>query len=530
MRKYIVKFWKINCVSAILNIICSGEVVGLNLLMIQAIQGIIELKLYRFIKWMFMGLLLWILYISTDCVRAYFQNKAISKMNNDFRMDLVRNITNNSYQFFHEKDSGEYISWFTNDVSQVQRLAWEPFFEYIAAIASIIFSAIALSRFHWSLLLVSFLAAFLIVAVPKIFSKSIERYGKENTIIQERCTDQIKDNLLGFDILRFFNRTFLFKYNFKKISTSMEKAGFDLRLKNELSSNAITLVSILCQVVVNLYIGFLSIKGIIIQAAIMGGGNICSSIYNNLGKLGKYKLSFVSAKPIFEKTLLCDDNEKDRNEKIDFLQTKISLENVSFKYGDGPLILDNMNMNFEIGKKYALIGKSGSGKTTLLKLILGLLRNYDGKIFFDQTDIGNCKAEEIQKHLSYIEQNVYLFNTTIRNNITLFEEFPEEEIDEAIRISALTKDIRSFENGLDTEVGEAGCNLSGGQRQRVAIARALLHKRNVLLVDEGTSALDKENADIIEKNLLAEKELTLIIVSHHLSDERKKQFDLVYEI
>ncbi len=94
----------------------------------------------------------------------------------------------------------------------------------------------------------------------------------------------------------------------------------------------------------------------------------------------------------------------------------------------------------------------------------------------------------------------------------------------------MTKDISSFENGLDTEVGEAGCNLSGGQRQRVAIARALLHKRNVLLVDEGTSALDKENADIIEKNLLAEKELTLIIVSHHLSDERKKQFDLVYEI
>ena len=179
MRKYIVKFWKINCVSAILNIICSGEVVGLNLLMIRAMQGIIELNLYKFIRWMFLDLFLWILYISTDCVRAYFQNKAISKMNNDFRMDLVRNITNNSYQFFHEKDSGEYISWFTNDVSQVQRLAWEPFFEYIASIASIIFSAIALSRFHWSLLLVSFLAAFLIVAVPKIFSKSIERYGKE---------------------------------------------------------------------------------------------------------------------------------------------------------------------------------------------------------------------------------------------------------------------------------------------------------------------------------------------------------------
>ena len=303
-----------------------------------------------------------------------------------------------------------------------------------------------------------------------------------------------------------------------------------MNYKNELSGNGIALVSLICQMLVNFYTGHLSIKGIIIQSAIMGGGNICGAIYNNLGNLGKYKLSFASASAIFEKALQEDDDERGEEEKIAELKKSISLENVSFKYGDGPLVLDDMNINFEIGKKYALIGKSGRGKTTLLKLILGFLRYYDGKIFFDQKDIGKCNSEEIQKHLSYIEQNVYLFNTTIRNNITLFEEFPEEEIDEAIRISALTKDISSFENGLDTEVGEAGCNLSGGQRQRVEIARALLHKRNVLLVDEGTSALDKENADIIEKNLLAEKELTLIIVRHHLSDERKKQFDLVYEI
>ncbi len=530
MRKYLIRHWKINLLSAFLVIICAGFSVGINLIMVEAIYQIIEFDLTGFAKWMTIDLIGWGLYVFADCIRAFFQNKSICAMNNDYRMDLVEKLSRKSYQLYHEKDSGEYISWFTNDVSQIQRLAWEPFFSSISSVASIVFSIIALFTFHWSLLIISLAAAIIIMTAPKLFTKNMEKYGKDNTIVLEQSTDYIKDNLLGFDVLRFFDRIELFKNAFQKISKKIEKSNFNLNYKNELSGNGIALVSIICQMLVNFYIGYLSIKGIIIQSAIMGGGNICGAIYNNLGNLGKYKLSFASASAIFEKALQEDDDEKGKEEKIAELKKSISLENVSFKYGDGPLVLDDMNINFEIGKKYALIGKSGRGKTTLLKLILGFLRDYDGKIFFDQKDIGKCNSEEIQKHLSYIEQNVYLFNTTIRNNITLFEEFPEEEIDEAIRISALTKDISSFENGLDTEVGEAGCNLSGGQRQRVAIARALLHKRNVLLVDEGTSALDKENADIIEKNLLAEKELTLIIVSHHLSDERKKQFDLVYEI
>ena len=132
--------------------------------------------------------------------------------------------------------------------------------------------------------------------------------------------------------------------------------------------------------------------------------------------------------------------------------------------------------------------------------------------------------------MSYIEQNVFLFNTTIRENITLGEDFSEEQLHAAIQGSALAADLAAMPDGLDTVVGEDGSNLSGGQKQRVAIARALIHNRSILLVDEGTSALDQKNADLVEKSLLTNPDLTLILISHHLSAEHRAQFDRVYEL
>ena len=177
-----------------------------------------------------------------------------------------------------------------------------------------------------------------------------------------------------------------------------------------------------------------------------------------------------------------------------------------------------------------MVGPSGCGKSTLLKLLLGWLPDYSGTIAIDGRDIRNFTPAQLQRQMSYIPQDVFLFNTTIRENITMGDSFSDEEIQKALRDSALDQEVLAMENGLETVVGEGGTCISGGQRQRVAIARALIHKRSILLVDEGTSALDQQNADIVENTLLCNPELTLILVSHHLSKERKAQFAKVYEM
>ncbi len=189
-----------------------------------------------------------------------------------------------------------------------------------------------------------------------------------------------------------------------------------------------------------------------------------------------------------------------------------------------------MTFRFEKGGKYALTGPSGCGKSTLLKLLLGWLPDYEGTITFDGQNAKDYTPEQLQKQMSYIEQDVFLFNTTIRENITLGEDFTEEQMQKALQDSALAGDLAHMPLGLDTPVGEEGSALSGGQKQRVAIARALIHDRSILLVDEGTSALDQKNADIVEKSLLSNPDLTLILVSHHLTEERKAQFTQVFDL
>lgn len=218
------------------------------------------------------------------------------------------------------------------------------------------------------------------------------------------------------------------------------------------------------------------------------------------------------------------------NNSLSALQKSITLEDISFWYDEKKPILVHMNAQFKKGGKYALIGPSGCGKSTLLKILLGWLPGYQGTIRFDGRDMREYTPEQLQQQMSYIEQDVFLFNTSIRENITLGEDFNDQQMKKALRDSALAGDLAIMPQGLDTLVGEEGRNLSGGQKQRVAIARALIHNRNILLVDEGTSALDQKNADIVEKNLLANPDLTLILISHHLSDERKAQFDHVYEL
>lgn len=192
--------------------------------------------------------------------------------------------------------------------------------------------------------------------------------------------------------------------------------------------------------------------------------------------------------------------------------------------------LKNISFVFEKGKKYALIGPSGCGKSTFLKILLGWLPDYTGNIYFDDTDIRIVAPEQIQQQIGYVDQNVFLFNTTIRENITLGGRFTEEQIKKAVKDSALEYDISSMPNGMDTIVGENGNKISGGQKQRIAIARALIYNRSILLIDEGTSALDEKNAERIEKCLLENPRLTLILVSHHLTEARKRQFDEVYKL
>lgn len=347
---------------------------------------------------------------------------------------------------------------------------------------------------------------------------------------QGQATGKLKDLLAGLDVLRSFGREGRFLRDSKAASDGLEQPKYRLSSARAAVGGGIAVVSATCQLLVLLLVGALSIAGLIAQSAILGCGNLCSAIYNGLGRLGELHVGIRASKPYFEK-ITVHAGEPAVESGDDFLPVRhgIAVENLSFRYGEKP-VLENASFRFDQGGKYALTGPSGCGKSTLLKLLLGWLPDYSGTIRFDGRDARDLTPEQLQRQMSYIEQDVFLFNTTIRENITLGDAFSEEALAQAVRDSALEGDLANMPQGLNTPVGEGGGNLSGGQKQRVAIARALLHRRSILLVDEGTSALDQKNADIVEQSLLENPDLTLILVSHHLSPARKAQFTKVYQL
>lgn len=224
---------------------------------------------------------------------------------------------------------------------------------------------------------------------------------------------------------------------------------------------------------------------------------------------------------------LADELEKNPtstgNQNLNKLSSKIELNNISFAYDEGKNVLNNISVTFEAGKAYAIVGASGSGKSTMLNLLISPDLAYEGELYFDSINIKNIRPESLYDVISVINQNVFIFNSSIRDNITMFRKFDENEIQDAINRANLR--TLFSEHGDDYLCGENGKNLSGGERQRISIARSLLKKSSVLLADEATSSLDNETSHNIVSEILDIQDVTKIIVTHSLDENLLKKYD-----
>lgn len=532
MFYYLKKNWKISLFVCFLQVCVWGMQAVVQLLLIKTFDAAMALDFKIFMYWTMVNLVCWGIYFLFGIVQGYFQAQVIRKLNNQVRHDLYLSLLSKDYREYHSFDSGEYISWLTNNIKQIEKLAWDPFFNGVGRVAQIIWSIFALALIDWILLAASVVTALIMWSLPKIFDKKMEKIGLESSDAQAMAVGELKDLLSGFYVLRVFGRESLFLQRGDVASDQIETTTCRLNYTQNTIGGVLGFLNISLQIISNILILLLVFAGRISLAVMAGGSNLISGISNGFDNIAKFRLSIAASKSYFMKINVNVQEEFiAENDICDsrLIKEAIRLDNVSFYYGIEP-VLKNVNMSFKKGGKYALIGPSGCGKTTLLKLILGWLPDYSGTIKFDDVSAKKYSIEQMQQQISYIEQDVYLFNTTIKENITLGEQFSKDRLEKAIKESALINDLKNMSEGLETTVGEGGKNLSGGQKQRVAIARALIHNRSILFVDEATSALDQENADIVEQSLLMNQELTLILVSHHLSLERRNQFDHVYEL
>ncbi|MFN3397947.1 MAG: ABC transporter ATP-binding protein, partial [Sulfurimicrobium sp.] len=205
----------------------------------------------------------------------------------------------------------------------------------------------------------------------------------------------------------------------------------------------------------------------------------------------------------------------------------VRMENISFRYGDGPLVLNGVDLDIKAGEKIALVGASGGGKSTLVQVILGLYPTESGMLYFDGVPVTQVGMEVVRQHIATVLQHPAIFNDTVRANLSMGRDFPDMELWQALEVAQLKDMVEQFPKGLDTLVGRQGVRISGGQRQRLAIARMILARPQVVILDEATSALDAETeAKLHEAMGDFLKGRTTIIVAHRLS--AVKQADRVY--
>lgn len=247
---YLKKFWKVNFLVILFTIIVSAAEVANTLIHMQAFQGIIELKLLKFVVWETLNLAVWLLKLGFMCIQQRFQCHAIYVMNNEIRRDIALSLLKGNYQKYHDHTNGERLSQLTNDIIQIEKLAWAPFFNCIGYVATITFSVIALVSFHWSLLFAALANAAIMYIVPKLFNKKMGHLGEICSHQQAAGTSHLKDLLAGFDVLRSFGREQRFIQEIEQASDQIEKSKYRLIYSQYRAGIAVAVVNITCQLLI----------------------------------------------------------------------------------------------------------------------------------------------------------------------------------------------------------------------------------------------------------------------------------------
>lgn len=489
---------------------------------IRAFDGVIKLDFDLFLKWTIIAFIFWIIYFLICTFEGYIRAQTIKYLNNDVRHDIFISIYNNRISKLESEDKSKYISYVTNNINEITRLLWEPMFNFAGRIFQIIWSVVALLYIDFYLFLYSIVVAVILFYLPRFFERKMEKVSDENLKNQAVSMGKFKDLLYGISVIKLLNaREWYINKGFFASNIS-EHSKFRQSYITDIVECIMGIFSVLFQVFSEVLVFLLAIFGRIDIAVIVGAANLIGGVSNGLNQLLNARISMLQSKPyikFFDKSHYNDTKELPFNKKI-------SLENISYSYNEKDLLLD-INFEFLKNHKYAIIGKSGAGKSTLLKIIMGIIEDYKGDVKYD----GIIREKNVTNtNISYISQNPYMFNDTIKENILLGMDFNESKFQKIIEKCHLKEFIDKLPFGINTIVGENGKMVSGGEKQRITLARSLMHSKDFLLIDEGLNALDKETRIEVTKNLLMDKNLTLIMVTHNLEDDIKDKFNKIYKI
>lgn len=460
-------------------------------------------------------------YLVYRVARPKYLYKAVSH----YKQELFDKMIEKNIASFQNENTSLYLSMYANDIKVIEEGYYDSFLKLLDLLVSFI-GALALMLFYSPLLtLLSIVLSLLPVAVSLPAANKLAETEKEVSNGNSSFVSMMKDILSGFPVIKSFRAENEMKHIFSSENKRIETLKYKRRYVEESIDMWGTAAGMSVQLGVFIIGAWMAIAGYgvtpgVVLVFLQLMNFVISPIEQVPNILAKRKAALALVDKMLEN--IHENQEKIRENQIGRLTEGISLKNVDVRIGEQQ-ILQDINYDFKQGKKYAIIGSSGSGKSTLVNTILGGCTPSRGEVLFDGTDSRTIQQDSLFDAISLVQQHVFVFDDTIRNNITLFKSFNEELIRDAAERAGLDSLIKR--QGMDYICGENGNRLSGGEKQRIAIARALLRGSQVLMLDEATAALDNETSFNIVNSILEMDDMTEIIITHRLEEKLLHQYD-----
>lgn len=490
----------------------------------EMLNNLIPQQKYRMIVTLGLGLLL--LYGVRMLLRYYIQYKGHEMgvmMQAKMRLDMFRHLEKLPFSFFDNNETGKLMSRMTNDLFDVIELAHHGPENIIISSIAVLSSFIYLSSINLPLTLIIFACVpFLIIISTKLRRKMKKAFAERRLSVAE-INASLENSISGIRITKAFNNTEAEEKKFnignKKFIDSSREAYQAMGLFHSSTSFITDVFNVIVLISGGLYLYAGKINFGDYSAFIVSVNLFITPITTLIGFMEQFQNGITG----FERFIEIMDQEPETDspdaQPVTTVKGHIQLQDVSASYDEGKEVLTNIHLDIAPGKKLALVGPSGGGKTTICHLIPNFYQPSSGKILLDGKDINCITKASLRDNIGIVQQDIYLFNASIRENILYGKpDATEDEVIMAAKRANIHDYIMTLDDGYDTIIGERGVRLSGGQKQRLSIARVFIKNPPILILDEATSALDNATEILIQEAL---DELcagrTTIIVAHRLS-------------
>ena len=468
------------------------------------------------------------IYAALNFISLRLRNKLVRQIISRYKNKVFQSILDSDYRDFSIEKSGKFISVLTENMKKIEQDYLHQYFNISKNLSLMIFSLLAMFIGNWYLTLLVIIASIIPMMISGFIGQKSAYLQKSAMIADQKYLAKVKDILAGFLVIKSFNVKEAIRQDYRNESEKLDEIYF-MKGKFDVLANVISQLSGMIVFLVAFGGGmYLVFNGYTTIGSVTAIVQLVNFVVMPLNEVGMGVSKFREGQATLDAFEVKDVSELQTGETKENFDDVISFSNIDFSYPNTEEnIFNHLSLKIQKGEKIAIVGMSGSGKSTLLNLLLRFYDVTSGHISIDNQDIQAISAESLYNLMTIVQQDVYIFDDTLRANITLNQSFTDEEINQAVQQSGLENYVLENESGLQDLCGENGSNLSGGQKQRLSIARALIRKTPILLLDEATSSLDNQVTTEIESSILDIEKLTALVVTHKLNENILKRYDRI---